>query len=816
MNPIATAGPKGIQADTRISPQAKKTILKEIEEASGSEVLFMSLNIDNKIISDVETLARGNPGQVPVPLPQLDIQTVIIHNHPSGNLQPSDADLAMASQLAQDGIGTWIIDNQVERIYIITEAYEPDEVVDLDWDELSKMFLPGGKLSQSFPSYEIRDAQIDMVELICQAFNQEQPLIVEAGTGVGKSFAYAIPSMNWLKDNPKKRIVISTATINLQQQLMEKDIPLVQQMMDEDIKVVLAKGRGNYLCLNRFDEVLEEDSLFREEDDDLMLIKDWIKTSEDGSRSDLPLFVPDSLWSRINSDSDTCSGQRCRKRDNCFLLKARREAASAQLIITNHHLLFADVHMRKEGFGSEGTAILPAFHKLIVDEAHNIEQSATSYFTETLNRFYLQKFASMLYRKRKNRSFGILKQIERKFSCNITEAQRKLEELPQQLVDLEASLKAELAGQYTYRFRLQAKDTQAQNILMALSNFQSYLLMLIEQFSDLYSELDAEEEPILLEFRNIIRRFETSAKLLSDFSHYQEETEAVFWIEQRRTSKNQTFFNIIKTPLEISLILQDYVFSQYHSTVLTSATLSVRGKFDHWQHRVGLRNEDCLKASLASPFDYENRSKLFVPSNAPEPNNPEYADFLVAFLKKLLISTEGSALVLFTSYELLRKVYEQVAPQMRNESIPILRQGEDDRAKLLSQFKEQISSVLFATDSFWEGVDSPGDTLRVVVLTRLPFKVPTDPVIQARTEALEQKGRNAFFEYTIPEAALKLKQGFGRLMRRKEDHGVVIITDKRLVEKSYGKIFLDALPNPHAEIMESERLIESVENFLYR
>lgn len=798
-----------------------------IEQAGGAEVLFVCTQGEDGRLESARPVARGNESMVPAPLPHMSQGDVVVHNHPSARMRPSNADLEVASRLSQEGIGSWIIDNSLDKLYIIAEAYTGSRPELLALDELVDMLLPGGALSRLKPDYEPRDPQLEMLEAVTRAFNEDRIAVCEAGTGVGKSLAYLIPAFAWVLEN-RERVVISTATINLQQQILDKDIPTVEKLFahrgGKDVKVVLAKGRNQYLCRQRLDEVLEEEGLFAEEQ--LDSLKAWADSTATGDRSDLPFQPDEALWSRVNSDPDACSDRRC-KAGGCFFQKARREAAGANIVVTNHHLLFADLSIRSQGFGPEATVILPAFHRLIIDEAHNVESAATSYFSQEFNRFQVHKYANMLLRSRRGKNSGIVAGLRTVASVDFEGLEGMLQSMRSQAEQLDTQLLPYFEGSPS--IRLKADDISLpekrsdgefeQQLLSAISTFQQSVLDTVEFLADQYKILDEAEldDPRLGELRIIIRRLEALAKICGDFREYHTRPDLVYWLERRRTGAGDRYLHYTATPIEIGPLLSEALFEPYRTIVMTSATLSVGKSIGFWQRRIGLPDGQRLSfMSLDSPFDYANRVLLGVPSDAPDPSEGQrYLDWVKSFVSDAIERSGGHALVLFTSYAMLTEVYEHCKPILVGRGITCLRQGDDDRSRLMGTFREDSASVLFATHSFWEGVDAPGDALQLLIICRLPFRVPTEPVLLARTEAIEARGGAPFFELSLPEAVMKLKQGFGRLMRRTSDRGVVFITDKRIMTKRYGRTFIQSLPPARLMTESSEKLLDELERVLF-
>ncbi len=805
----------------RLGLEAVLAFRAAVQEAEEQEVCAVGKLDGEAIVTEIAVTARGNESAVPALMPHLERGDVVIHNHPSGRLRPSEADLRVASHLGNLGIGFYIVDNAVDRIYVVAEPVATREVVSLDVEELTAHLLPGGSLSRVMDGYETRDAQVEMIESVAQAFNGDGICVAEAGTGVGKSLAYLLPALRWAELN-EERVVVSTATINLQQQLVEKDIPLVTRLLGTKVKSALVKGRGNYLCLRNLDAALSEDSLFEEREEDLVAIAEWAKSTKVGSRSDLAFPPNERTWSRVSSDADSCVGLRCHFRERCFVLQARREAAAAQILVVNHHLLFSDLAMRLSGAGFENTAVLPPFQRIVFDEAHNIEASATSYFSESLSRVSVSRQLARLHRRRRGRVLGLALSLARmardeKIVDEIASLSREIEERASTLDALTLSL---LAEEGTLRYVAPLTEAARSQTLEPMGELQLAIAALANRISELMADLDesAQESSEAYEIRIVQQRLLGYASLCESFRRLSEVADRIFWVERKRFSSGDAFVEFVVTPLEVAPLMKEAVFEPYRTVVCTSATLTVRDEFDFWLSRVGLKDYARKTVSalcFPSPFRYRERVLLAIPSDSPEPTSAEYQTFAARIITDILEVSEGSGLVLFTSYRMLQETFEAVQPSLAGRGIAVLKQGDDDRGRLLNRFREDISSVLFATDSFWEGIDVPGETLRVVIICRLPFRVPTDPIMRARMEAIDRQERSSFMEYALPMAVMRFKQGFGRLMRRHSDRGVVAILDPRVVRKSYGSAFLESLPETQRSIKSSQLLLQDVESFLY-
>jgi ATP-dependent DNA helicase DinG len=795
-----------------------------IREAQGREVLFVGrLDREGKVRAVVAT-ARGDEVSVPALAPHMEKGDVVLHNHPdtpgvptAANLRPSGADLDIASRLGNQGIGFFIVDNDLSELYAVAEPVQAAEIRMLEEDELAGILEPGGALSRKMPDYEARESQIDMLRFTVQAFNEGGIFIAEAGTGVGKSLAYLLPALSWVCRN-EERVVISTATINLQEQLMDKDIPLVRRLLGRDVQAVLVKGRGNYLCRARLKEALDEKSLFEEEANTALdSLEKWADETPTGSRSDLSFFPGEGVWSQVCSEADSCLGLRCSCREKCFLLKARREAAAARILVVNHHLLFADLALRVRGMGFDTTAVLPPFHRIIFDEAHNIENSATSFFSESLSRLMVHRFLGRLVSAKGGRKSGLYLKV----------AARAAEADPVRVPALVAASRAAAESleaatlplvRETGNFHL-TEETRpaAAEVLFRMESLQRSLLELTESLADFLRAMSEEdkESPEAYELRMLIKRLEGMAGVCEQFRNFDEAPERVFWIERKYAGTGTVFVNYVSTPLNIGGLMREAVYEPFATVVFTSATLAVNEAFRFWKSRLGIcGGEDPREEIFASPFNYRERVLLGVPDDAPPPESSEYGSYLADFITRAILASEGGALVLFTSYDLLMRTCAAARPALQKAGITVFRQGDDERSRLLREFTRDISSVLFATDSFWEGVDAPGDTLRLVIICRLPFRVPTDPILRARMEEIRRRGGNPFIDLSLPEAVMKFKQGFGRLMRRTADRGVVLVTDGRIVTKSYGSLFISSLPETRRSIKSTSSLMEDIENFL--
>jgi ATP-dependent DNA helicase DinG len=793
----------------------------EIAGAGGNEVCFVGMLGEGGLVDRIEVRARGNSRAVPAPTGRDDHYDVLIHNHPSGRLEPSEDDLAIAARLADSGVGFYIVDNSADRVYAVVEPISAPTVEYLDPDRLAAALESGGAIARRLGRFEPRESQLDLLRLAARAFNEDLIIAAEAGTGVGKSFAYLVPAMAWAAAN-RERVIVSTATINLQQQLYEKDIPLVLQAMRRKVKAVLIKGRSNYLCLRRLNDALAEPDLFADDAEALSRLAAWSETTPNGSKSDLPFLPDEAVWSRVCSEADLCLGMRCPHRDACFFLKLKREAADAGVIVVNHHLLFADLAARRSGAGYEATVVLPPYARVILDESHTVEEAATAYFSDELGRFGILRQAARLYRRRGARTGGLIWRLatladEVGAPAAVAEA---VDAVKDSLDKVDAAGLKLTESDNAVRLIPDAKEARSRDLLPALEALRLTLMAVIQTVRALLDKLKdtASDDAAYFEAKAVIRRMEAAASVCSRFLDFDAQDGEIYWLERQRGQRNEPWIRLCITPLFVDAVLREALFEPSRTVICTSATLTVADSFQFWLAKTGLAGlaeRGVLAERFPSPFPYRSAVLLACPNDCPAPDEEGYADFVNDAVPRLIQIVGGSALVLFTAYEALRSAYAQAKPILEAVGIKCLKQGDDDRTRLLNAFRADVSSVLFATDSFWEGVDAPGETLRLVLICRLPFRSPGDPVPSARREALAKRGGNPFMELTVPDAVMKFKQGFGRLMRRTSDYGAVVVLDSRVLKKRYGELFIASLPETRRCFGPFAEVSAELERFFY-
>lgn len=730
----------------------------------------------------------------------------------------------------------------------------------LQTQKILKLIQADGLLGRSLKGFEPRPQQQSMMANIIDAYNQNHIALIEAGTGTGKSLAYLIPALLWAA-KCNERTVISTNTITLQEQLIHKDIPHLLEAFDLKLKVALVKGMNNYLCLRKLEDAHMELHLFPSDDHkEIEKIEAWRQSTSEGSRSEMP-FVPSSAaWDRVGAESEACLHHECPYYQQCYFFKARRQAQDAQLLIVNHHLLFTDLMKRAEQDNYSETAILPVYKRIILDEAHHIEDIATEYFASRLSRLDLMRLIARLAADKHSPAQGKLlllkekihslfkkgpphqvSQIISRLTIDLPALRHSLNDRIHQAFDLfakfienikqpfNAIIQEEMIPPTEQKLRLLEEHLehprwkeeilpQAQKLIEALKHYQQTInglegdLKLVE-----HDRLHEQTKSIRLDIQALAARLDTAVSLLNNFFSQWKNPAKVRWIESQPL---KTLLNVqlIDADLDVSKALADFLFSKFPTIVLCSATLTTNQQFHFIRQRFGLHPKLLPQRIVTehiydSPFDYHKQAILAVPTDMPPPTHADFNEIAYENVWKAIEVSRGHAFVLFTSYMMLQSCYEKLAKRLEAHHYPIFKQGDDNRQGLLNKFKKTKRAVLFGTDSFWEGVDVVGDALRCVIIVKLPFKVPSEPIIQARTEAIIERGGDPFFEFAVPHAIVKFKQGFGRLIRHKWDRGCIICLDTRLVTKGYGKLFLNSLPPCEKVFMNGERLWPKIAEF---
>jgi ATP-dependent DNA helicase DinG len=614
-----------------------------------------------------------------------------------------------------------------------------------------RFFGKKGLLSAWHPNYEYRAGQLQMAEAVEQALAEKKHLIVEAGTGTGKTLAYLVPAIL-----SGKRVVVSTGTKNLQEQLFFKDIPFLQKHLEWPLRVCYMKGRANYACRQKIYDADKEPVLDGlEEIADFQVIREWEHTTETGDRAEIKTLPEHSVaWAKLDARADLCTGQKCPQFERCFITRMHQKAQESDIIIVNHHLFFADLAVK----GDERGAIIPDYSAVIFDEAHEVEDVAGQYFGVSISSPQVEELVRDVSALAHRKDFG----------------SQELDRTLMVLSDRAAhffGLFGAAEGRTGFRAHdafLEKNEDIYRDVLHALE--------LVSLQLELLKAAPEEAIPLVGRAREMVRRLE--------FWMESGDKSYVYWIDRRG---RRTFLQA--TPIDVSGMLDRRLFDAVDTVVLTSATLAVSGGFEYTQQRLGLRNARTLV--VPSHFDYAHQALLYVPQHMPDPRNPAYVSAAAREIIELLMHSRGRAFVLFTSYQQMRLVYDRVSLEVPYQT---LLQGTGPRSALLEEFRATPNAVLFATSSFWQGVDVPGEQLSCVIIDKLPFAVPSDPVVEARIAAIRSEGGEPFHEYQVPQAAIALKQGFGRLIRSRSDRGVLVLLDNRISKTRYGQIFFDSLP----------------------
>lgn len=830
----------------------------------------------------------------------------MIHNHPSGILEPSLPDLEVAARLHEEGLGSAIVDNGVQRIYVVVEPPIPRTRTLLDPEEIEGLLAPGGALSRIGPGFEDREGQRRMARAVSDRWNEGGVLLVEAGTGTGKSLAYLLPAALWALRNGE-RVVISTATLNLQAQIAGKDLPLARRILEtggiggDGLTWSVLKGRGNYVSIRRARlAAASRDSLFTtDRSRELDALLRWIDTTTDGSRSDLAAPPDEELWEEVRSDPDVCLRAKCPHFQACFYQRARREAAAADLLVVNHALLFTDLAVRGTAGNRTAAAVLPPWKHVVLDEAHHVEEAATNHMGARITRSGLQRLLSRIDRGGKGVLGSIQAEVEagdpadplrpdllRRLDGSVHPAHaaargrvdRFLDRVHEWAAHGEgAPLRLGSPSAPAEPWEEEAFREATEETLEALARLERELAALRSRIEDAEGWSERLEGRVLdlqaLERR--LRQAGDAIRIVLDPSRGQ--GAVVRWIEGGRPGRRgDPNVVLAAAPLEPGELLRESLFEPSETVILTSATMTTRGNFGFLRERLSLgtpvhpgiatdarpprrpgpadagwagddaewagadagwvgedagwAGEDAgpelpdsapprfpvVEWIVPSPFAYDRQSILVVPEGLPDLRDPGFDRATAAIVDRLSGLTGGGIFVLFTSHGALRRTAAELVGRGIEGRHPLLVQGAGDRARLLSAFREHGDAILLGTSSFWEGVDVPGDPLRALVIQKLPFPVPTEPIIEARLERIAARGRNPFWDFMLPLAGLRLRQGFGRLVRTRTDRGAVLLLDHRLHSRRYGRALLDSLPDTPVLRGEWERIRPGLAEFYAR
>lgn len=896
---------------TRFTAQAAASYRKEIAQAGGVEVFAIGDLNKQGLIEKITVHCRGNRNSVPALLSRPFPGQVVIHNHPSGILQASNADMHLANLYGEDGVGVVIVNNDITRDLWVVEPHI-SKLEYIDEAEIEDFFLE--KLPLVMPDFEPREGQVQMALEITRAMNNGEMAVLEAGTGTGKSLAYLVPSVLWAIKN-KTRVVVATYTITLQGQLINSDLPILKAAGLE-FEHAIVKGRRNYICKRKLNEEINftkkrvhnltkntgsKDNQNQEKQvqlgfssqqtkrkgnsennptnlseklkeansylDMLQSIEDYTRAKNNatssnssdetsvGSRSDISFPISDDIWEDIASDHEQTLRSRCPHYNSCFYYTARRKAAKAHILIANHHMLMIDMRIRAE---NNGEGLLPTYNRVILDEGHHLEDAATSMFRQQVSTRVIRRSLTPI-RNRKEKP-SALERMKGHVTAGLPlfdnqqqEALRIIDELEiqvPQIWDLADSWMQQIANDFldaeTANFRLKKGFEEDPRWKEGLKDLLKRAEFKIGSLADKLAKLDdlctsIDEQVQLRDPQPFldIQRCKRKLQDISGFFHLfrlmsEDESftgdmvvngesklntlteDTVRWIEKISGRNRVPTSALTMAPVEVGPVLREQLFLKLKSVTSCSATLTVDNKFEHYQNRIGL-NEipegvELRNAILPSPFDYQRQALLVIPKNMPDPQSKNYLPTAVKFIVRAIQASDGGCFILCTSYFLLRKLHAEVSKELKGQ-YRFFRQGEMGRTQLLDAFIQSKNGVLFGADSYWEGVSVKGEQLRQVIITKLPFRVPTEPVQQARHEKLEAQGINPFTHYSLPQAALRLRQGFGRLIRTQSDRGSVVILDSRVHKKWYGKVFLNSLPQMEICRENCKESIERLQSF---
>ena len=715
----------------------------------------------------------------------------------------------------------------------------------MDANEVASIFDENGILAKSLKSYEFREEQIEMAREICLAYNNEQFLMIEAGTGTGKSWAYLVPAIFWsqLHPPPNGRTVISTNTKNLQDQIFYKDLPFLHKYLPVDFQAVVLKGRHNYICLHRWEKFLANLDFAK----DLKTIEEilplivWVNETSTGDIEECSSFNPNHsirIWLEIRSDGHYCKGMACPAKDRCFINKVRRASREADIVVVNHALLLSDL--------ISDMAILSEYQNLVIDEAQNLEDTATQYFGLDWSDRMISQFVAPLVnetgetRNEVNRLSNLLKQqswldgsVLSDCLTSVNRVRNTADTLRINDANFFQSLREEIIANQiqpsNYAIKVRYKNfaeaypkvqKESQDLLKTISQLESELELLNRNLHEIAISQFNEDHKLFFEdlcifflgaydnilgWRNALNRFLVENR-----------EDEILWIEYFSKKENLNI-HFRSAPLEVAPLLKERLYSRLSTAIFTSATLSIDDSFAFFEQRLGidlLPYQQRQTKILGSSFDYDSQIRVLVPSFIPNPRHPQFVQECSDIIQDVVMDSRRGTLVLFTSYKMLDEVFGNLNPNLRSQNIIPLAQGKSgSRNNLLRMFRERKAHILFGTQSFWEGIDVPGEALEMLIITKIPFEVPSDPVAQARSDIIEQAGGNSFYDYSVPNAVLKFRQGIGRLIRSKSDRGIVLLLDTRMVSSRYGSIFLNSLPVTPEIISERQVLLERIHDW---
>ena len=815
----------------RFSKESLQTIKKYLEEQNNKSMIFKATFDEDELIQEPFFLSLYKKKSFEETLTKVARNEVVIRTTKPNQLYPSDMELELSEELyTRRNIAYCLLSSDLDDFYFVQDI----DRIFLEDIDIKNYFSKDGILAKEIKGFEYRQEQEEMAQYIQEAINEDRKIIVEAGTGTGKTLAYLIPAIKWAVVN-KKKVIIATNTINLQEQLLLKDIPLAKSIIKDEFSYVLVKGRNNYVCKRLFNELalgknIDIGTFSIEAREQIEYILKWGNKTKTGDKAELPFEVYPDVWELVQSTTELCLGKKCPYRKECFYMKTRMEKMEADILISNHHVFFADLNVRAETDFDSEYLILPRYDMVIFDEAHNIESVARSYFSVEVSKISFTRLLNRIYQRKNKRK----KEKSALIRVEDTIDEKDLED-SQQYINLLNTLKEEISilqnigDEYFDEIRKIYETNTEAPIKKSLNNFEmtkSRFLENLREKKDIFQSklidfsnlmmifnnvIDEEKDknPEVINFNNHLKMFKAyidSFKFINSF----EDDNYIYWLD---INSKRTNVVLTATPLNIAQKLSTVLFDNLDRLVFASATIVVNGSFDYFKKSLGLDEEDCIEAIIKSPFDYNEQMSVYIPSDIQDSENINaFVSDASRFILNILLKTNGKAFILFTSYTMLNQIYYSISKKLKDKGFEVFLHGDKPRSQLIKEFKEAENPILFGTTSFWEGVDVQGENLSNVIITKLPFLVPTDPVVSAISKKIEENGGNSFTDFQLPEAIIKFKQGVGRLIRKKTDSGNIFILDNRILKKRYGSLFINALPSQkNIKILEKDDIIKEIE-----
>lgn len=815
----------------RFSEESLQTIKKYLEEHNNKSMIFKATFDEDEKIQKPFFLSLYKKKSFEETLTKVGKNEVVIRTTKPNQLYPSDMELELSEELyTRRNIAYCLLSSDLDDFYFVQDI----DRIFLEEIDIENYFAKDGILAKEIKGFEYRQEQEEMAQYIQDAINEDRKIIVEAGTGTGKTLAYLIPSIKWAVTN-KKKVIIATNTINLQEQLLLKDIPLAKSIIKDEFSYVLVKGRNNYVCKRLFNELvlgksIDIETFSMEAREQIEYILKWGNKTKTGDKAELPFEVYPDVWELVQSTTELCLGKKCPYRKECFYMKTRMEKMEADILISNHHVFFADLNVRAETDFDSEYLILPRYDMVIFDEAHNVESVARSYFSVEVSKISFTRLLNRIYQKKNKRK----KEKSALIRVEDTVDEKNLEDSEQYIYLLntlkeEISILQNIGDEYFDEIRKIYETNTEAPIKKSLNNFEmtkSRFLENLREKKDIFQSkladflnlmmsfnnvIDGEKDknPEVINFNNHLKMFKAyidSFKFINSF----EDDNYIYWLD---INSKRTNVILTATPLNIAQKLSTVLFDNLDRLVFASATIVVNGNFDYFKKSLGLDEEDCIEAIIKSPFDYDEQMSVYIPSDIQDSENINaFVSDASKFILNILLKTDGKAFILFTSYTMLNQIYYSISKKLKDKGFEVFLHGDKPRSQIIKEFKEAENPILFGTISFWEGVDVQGENLSNVIITKLPFLVPTDPVVSAISKKIEEDGGNSFMDFQLPEAIIKFKQGVGRLIRKKTDSGNIFILDNRILKKRYGSLFINALPSQkNIKILEKDDIIEEIE-----